>query len=130
TLGHDFIPEGIHAGGLRYHGMAPLVSLLHRAGIIDAVNYPQLKCFQAAITFARAEGIFVAPETSHAVCCTIDEGLRAKEEGKEKTILFNLSGHGHFDMAAYEKYMVGELKDYEYPEEKVQDALTHLPVAV
>jgi tryptophan synthase beta chain len=130
TLGHDFIPEGIHAGGLRYHGMAPLISLLHRAGVIEAVNYPQLKCFEAAIVFARAEGIFVAPETSHAVCCAIDEAQAAKEEGKEKVILFNLSGHGHFDMAAYEKYMAGELTDYEYPEERVQDALAHLPAGV
>jgi tryptophan synthase beta chain len=130
TLGHDFIPEGIHAGGLRYHGMAPLVSLLHRAGIIEAVNYPQLKCFEAAIVFARSEGIFAAPETSHAICGVIEEAQKAKEEGKEKTILFNLSGHGHFDMAAYEKYMAGELTDYEYPEKRVQDALAHLPVGV
>jgi len=127
TLGHDFIPAGIHAGGLRYHGMAPLVSLLHREGVVEAINYPQLKCFEAAMTFARAEGIIVAPETSHAVCGVIDEALKAKEEGKEKTILFNLSGHGHFDMAAYEKYFAGELIDYEYPEESVQEALAHLP---
>ena len=129
TLGHDFIPAGIHAGGLRYHGMAPLVSLLHRQGIIEAVCYPQLKCFEAAITFSRAEGIIVAPETSHAVACVIDEALKAKEEGKEKTILFNLSGHGHFDMAAYEKYLAGELSDYEHPEEKIREALAHLPKA-
>ena len=127
TLGHDFIPEGIHAGGLRYHGMAPLVSLLHRTGVVEAVNYPQLKCFEAAMTFARTEGTIVAPETSHAVCSAIDEAIRAKEEGKEKTILFNLSGHGYFDMAAYEKYFAGELIDYEYPEEKIQAALAHLP---
>ncbi len=127
TLGHDFIPAGIHAGGLRYHGMAPLVSLLHRAGVVEAVSYTQLKCFEAAVTFARAEGIIVAPETSHAVCCAMDEALKAKEEGKEKTILFNLSGHGHFDMAAYEKYFAGELVDYEYPAEKVEEALAHLP---
>ena len=109
TLGHDFIPPGIHAGGLRYHGMSPLVSLLHREGVVEAVSYPQLKCFEAAMTFARAEGLIVAPETSHAICCVVDEALKAKEEGKEKTILFNLSGHGHFDMAAYEKYFAGEL---------------------
>lgn len=127
TLGHDFIPEGIHAGGLRYHGMAPLVSLLHRAGVVEAVSYPQLKCFEAAIIFARSEGIVVAPETSHAVCCAIEEALKAKEERKERTILFNLSGHGYFDMAAYEKYFAGELIDYEYPAEKVQEALAHLP---
>jgi tryptophan synthase beta chain len=127
TLGHDFIPPGIHAGGLRYHGMSPLVSLLHREGVVEAVSYPQLKCFEAAIAFSRAEGIVVAPETSHAVCSAIDEALRAKEEGKEKTILFNLSGHGFFDMAAYEKYFAGELTDYEYPEERVHEALAHLP---
>jgi len=127
TLGHDFIPAGIHAGGLRYHGMAPLVSLLHQKGIVEAVSYPQLQCFDAAITFSRAEGILVAPETSHAVACVIDEALIAKEEGKEKTILFNLSGHGHFDMGAYEKYFAGELENYDYPEEKIKEALKHLP---
>jgi len=129
TLGHDFIPAGIHAGGLRYHGMAPLVSLLHREGVVEAVSYPQLKCFEAAIIFCRAEGIIVAPETSHAVACVLDEARKANEEGKEKTILFNLSGHGHFDMAAYEKYLAGELSDYEYPGEKVKEALAHLPRA-
>jgi tryptophan synthase beta chain len=127
TLGHDFIPAGIHAGGLRYHGMAPLVSLLHRAGVVEAVSYPQLKCFEAAVTFARTEGIVVAPETSHAVCAAIDEAFKAKEEGRERTILFNLSGHGHFDMAAYEQYFAGELTDYEHPEEKIHEALAHLP---
>jgi tryptophan synthase beta chain len=130
TLGHEFIPAGIHAGGLRYHGMAPLVSLLHRAGVVEAVSYPQLKCFDTAIQFARAEGIIVAPETSHAVCCAIEEALKAKEEGKERVILFNLSGHGHLDMAAYEKYLAGELTDYEHPEEKIREALAHLPKAV
>jgi tryptophan synthase beta chain len=127
TLGHDFIPPGIHAGGLRYHGMAPTVSLLHRAGVIEATSYPQLTCFEAAITFARAEGLIVAPETSHAVACVIDEALKAKEEGKERTILFNLSGHGHFDMAAYDKYFSGGLEDFHYPEEKIRAALAHLP---
>jgi len=129
TLGHDFVPVGIHAGGLRYHGMAPLVSLLHREGVVEAVSYPQLKCFEAAVTFSRAEGIILAPETSHAVRCVIDEALKAKEEGKERTILFNLSGHGHFDMAAYDKYFAGELLDYEHPEEKIKEALAHLPKA-
>jgi tryptophan synthase beta chain len=127
TLGHDFIPPGIHAGGLRYHGMAPLVSLLHREGIVEAVSYPQLKCFEAAMAFARAEGIIVAPETAHAVACVVEEAWKAKEEGKARTILFNLSGHGHFDMAAYEKYFAGELSDYHYSEEKVKEALNHLP---
>jgi len=129
TLGHDFIPAGIHAGGLRYHGMAPSVSLLHRQGVVEAVSYPQLKCFEAAVIFSRAEGIIVAPETSHAVACVIDEALKAKEEGKERTILFNLSGHGYFDMAAYDKFFAGELSDYEYPEQKVKEALAHLPKA-
>jgi len=129
TLGHDFIPPGIHAGGLRYHGMAPTVSLLHRAGVIEATSYPQLRCFEAAITFARAEGLIVAPETSHAVACVIDEALKAKEEGKEKTILFNLSGHGHFDMGAYDMYFSGGLENYAYPEEKIREALAHLPKA-
>lgn len=95
--------------------------------LVEAVSYTQLKCFEAAVTFARTEGIIVAPETSHAVCGVIDEALKAKEEGKEKTILFNLSGHGHFDMAAYEKYFAGELVDYEYPADKVHEALAHLP---
>ena len=129
TLGHDFVPPGIHAGGLRYHGMSPLVSLLHRAGVVEAVSYPQLKCFEAALAFARSEGLIVAPETSHAICCVVEEAKRAKEEGKESTILFNLSGHGHFDMAAYEKYFAGELSDYQYPAEKVKEALAHLPKA-
>jgi tryptophan synthase beta chain len=104
------------------------VSLLHRAGVIEATSYPQLRCFEAAITFARAEGIIVAPETSHAVACVIDEALKAKEEGKERTILFNLSGHGHFDMGAYDKYFAGALENYAYPEEKIRAALEHLPV--
>jgi len=109
--------------------MAPLVSLLHRQGVVEAVSYPQLQCFEAAIAFARAEGTIIAPETSHAVACVIDEARKAQEEGKEKTILFNLSGHGHFDMAAYEKYFAGELEDYHYPDEKIREALAHLPKA-
>jgi tryptophan synthase beta chain len=127
TLGHDFIPPGIHAGGLRYHGMSPLVSLLHREGVVEAVSYPQLKCFESAIAFARSEGLIVAPETSHAIACVVEEAAKAKEEGKERTILFNLSGHGHFDMAAYEKYFAGGLEDYHYPAEKIREALRHLP---
>lgn len=129
TLGHDFIPPGIHAGGLRYHGMSPLVSLLHRHGVIEAVNYPQVRCFEAAVLFARAEGIIVAPETSHAVACAIDEARRAKEEGREKTIVFNLSGHGMLDLGSYEKYFSGELVDYEYPDDKIKESLAHLPKA-
>jgi tryptophan synthase beta chain len=127
TLGHDFVPAGIHAGGLRYHGMAAQVSALYKAGIIDAVALPQTVCFQAAVQFARSEGIVPAPESSHAVRAAIDEALRCKEEGVSRNILFNLSGHGHFDMAAYDAYLAGNLVDYEYPADKVAEALKTLP---
>ena len=127
TLGHTFMPVGIHAGGLRYHGMAPQVSALHKAGLIDAVALPQLACFAAAVQFARTEGIVPAPETSHAIRAAIDEALRCKEEGVGRTILFNFSGHGHFDMAAYDAYLAGQLVDYDYPAEKVAEALKSLP---
>ena len=127
TLGHDFIPPGIHAGGLRYHGMAPLVSLLHHEGVVEARSYRQLKCFEAAVLFARAEGMIVAPETSHAVAGVVEEALRAKEEGKEKTILFNLSGHGMLDLGSYEKYFAGELTDFELGDEHIEKALASLP---
>jgi len=129
TLGHDFIPPGIHAGGLRYHGMSPLVSLLHREGVIESRSYPQLTCFKAALAFARAEGLIVAPETSHAIACVIDEALAAKEAGKETTILFNLSGHGLLDLGSYGKYLAGELTDYELPDEKIKESLATLPKA-
>jgi tryptophan synthase beta chain len=111
TLGHDFIPPGIHAGGLRYHGAAPLVSFLRKQDIIEAITEPQLGTFEAGIQFARAEGIVPAPESNHAIRAAIDEALKAKEEGKEKVILFNLSGHGNFDMQAYADYLAGKLKD-------------------
>ena len=127
TLGHDFMPPGIHAGGLRYHGASPLVSQLLHHGVIEARAVGQMACFEAAVTFARAEGIIPAPESSHAIRGAIDEALRAKEEGKERVILFNLSGHGHVDMAAYDAYFAGELEDYEYPAEKVKESLAHLP---
>ena len=127
TLGHDFVPPGIHAGGLRYHGMSPLVSLLHSNKVIDAVAYHQLEVFQAAITFAKAEGIIPAPETAHAIKGVIDEALKAKVEGKAKTIVFNFSGHGYFDLAAYDKYYDGQLEDYEYPEELVRKAEANIP---
>ncbi|MCL5108227.1 MAG: TrpB-like pyridoxal phosphate-dependent enzyme [Chloroflexi bacterium] len=127
TLGHTFIPEGIHAGGLRYHGMAPQISALHKAGIIDAIALPQTTCFAAALQFARTEGIVPAPETSHAIRAAIDEALRCKEEGVARTILFNFSGHGHFDMAAYDAYLAGQLVDYDYPADKVAEALKSLP---
>ncbi|PLX78389.1 MAG: TrpB-like pyridoxal phosphate-dependent enzyme [Desulfuromonas sp.] len=127
TLGHDFVPPGIHAGGLRYHGAAPLVSQLVDAGIVEAKAVPQLASFEAAVLFSRSEGIIPAPESSHAIRGAIDEALQAKEEGKEKVVLFNLSGHGHVDMAAYDAYFSGELEDYEYPEEAIADSLAHLP---
>ncbi len=127
TLGHSFVPPGIHAGGLRYHGMAPLISALHHAGIIEPCAYHQTEVFQSAVLFARTEGIIIAPETAHAAHAAIVEAQRAKANGEEKCIMFNLSGHGHFDMAAYDKYFSGEMEDYEYPDEKVQEALTHLP---
>jgi len=127
TLGHDFIPAPLHAGGLRYHGMAPLVSHLHELGLIESESHHQKTCFDANLSFARAEGHLMAPETSHAMREVMDEALRCKESGEAKVIAFNASGHGHFDMASYEKYFGGELEDYEYPEEKIREALERLP---
>lgn len=111
TLGHDFVPPSIHAGGLRYHGDSPIVSYLAHKKLIEAVNYEQTKVFEAALTFAKTEGIIPAPETSHAIKAAIDEAIKAREEKKEVNILFNLSGHGYFDLSAYDLYMQGELKD-------------------
>jgi len=127
TLGHDFMPPGIHAGGLRYHGASPLVSQLVHAGVAEAKAVPQIACFEAAVLFSRCEGIIPAPESSHAIRGAIDEALQAKEEGKERVILFNLSGHGHVDMAAYDAYFSGGLEDYDYPEEAIKESLAHLP---
>ena len=127
TLGHDFIPAGIHAGGLRYHGMAPTVCGLYDAGHIEAVAVKQIPTFEAAIQFARAEGIVPAPESAHAIRAAIDEALDAKAKGEKRVILFNLSGHGNFDMGAYEAYLSGKLEDYEYPAEAVQEAMKNLP---
>ncbi|MFL5727770.1 MAG: TrpB-like pyridoxal phosphate-dependent enzyme [Chloroflexota bacterium] len=127
TLGHDFIPEPIHAGGLRYHGMSPLVSLLKEHGDIEARSVHQRASFAAGVQFARAEGILPAPEPTHAIRVAIDEALAAKAAGEERVILFNLCGHGHFDLGAYEKYLNGSLEDYEYPAEAVAAALEHLP---
>ncbi|MBI2304718.1 MAG: TrpB-like pyridoxal phosphate-dependent enzyme [Chloroflexi bacterium] len=127
TLGHTFIPPGIHAGGLRYHGMAPLVCLLHDQKVIEAVAYHQNAVFNAAVTFARAEGTIPAPETAHAIRAVIDEAMACKASGERKTILFNCSGHGLLDMAAYDAYLAGRLEDYAYPKEKVEEALAHLP---
>jgi tryptophan synthase beta chain len=127
TLGHTFMPAGIHAGGLRYHGMAPSLSALFDAGYIDALAVPQVGTFDAAAQFTRAEGILPAPESAHAVRVAIDEALDAKAKGEKRVILFNLSGHGHFDMTAYQSYLNGELQDFEYPAEAVQEAMQHLP---
>jgi tryptophan synthase beta chain len=127
TLGHDFMPPGIHAGGLRYHGDSPLISQLYHDGLIEAVAYGQTAVFEAALLFARTEGIIPAPESAHAIKCAIDEALKAKEEGKEKVILFNLSGHGFLDLPSYEAYLSGKLVDYEYPAEKIKESLERLP---
>jgi len=122
TLGHDFVPPPIHAGGLRYHGMAPLVSMLVDKGLVEARAVAQTKTFDAGVQFARAEGILPAPESNHAIRVAIDEALSAREEGRPRTILFNLSGHGHFDLSAYESYLSGRLEDYEYtPKEKAAE---------
>jgi tryptophan synthase beta chain len=129
TLGSTFVPPGFHAGGLRYHGMAPLVSHLADLGLIEARSYAQLEVFEAGVRFARAEGILPAPEANHAVKAAIDEALWAKQEGVERTILFNLCGHGHFDMQAYLDYFAGKLDDVQYDESELALALAGLPVA-
>ena len=127
TLGHDFMPPSIHAGGLRYHGASALVSQLYHEKLIEAVAVPQVATFEAGVTFARDEGIIPAPESCHAIRAVLDEALRCKASGEPKTLLFNLSGHGHFDMAAYDKYFAGKLEDYEYPQEAIEAALERLP---
>lgn len=128
TLGHDFIPAAIHAGGLRYHGMAPSLCALYDAGYIEAVAVPQLSTFAAAVQFAKAEGLLPAPESAHAIRAAIDEALDAKEKGEKRVILFNLSGHGHFDLSSYEAYLSGSLEDYEYPTEAIEAAQATLPL--
>jgi len=127
TLGHDFIPAGIHAGGLRYHGDSPLVSQLCYEGLIEAQAYHQTVVFQSSLAFARSEGILPAPESSHAIHSAIVEAKKADEEGKERAILFNLSGHGFFDLAAYDDFLSGRLVDHEHPETKIREALSRLP---
>jgi tryptophan synthase beta chain len=127
TLGHDFIPPAIHAGGLRYHGMAPSLCALYDQGLIEATAVPQLATFEAALQFSRAEGLVPAPESAHAIRTAIDEALDAKEKGEKRVILFNLSGHGYFDLASYELYLNGKLQDYDYPVEAIQDAMVSLP---
>lgn len=127
TLGSTFTPPGFHAGGLRYHGMAPLVSHIKELGLLEATSYTQGECFAAGVLFARAEGIVPAPEANHAVKGVIEEALRCKREGRSETIVFNLCGHGHFDMVAYQKYFAGELTDEQYDEKELAMALSGLP---
>ncbi|OYT65974.1 TrpB-like pyridoxal phosphate-dependent enzyme [Candidatus Bathyarchaeota archaeon ex4484_205] len=127
TLGHMFVPPPIHAGGLRYHGDAPILCKLTKDGVMDAVAYHQNEVFEAAVLFAKTEGFVVAPETAHAVKAVVDEAIKCREKGERKIILFNCSGHGHFDLAAYDQYLKGKLEDYEYPIELVKKALQHLP---
>jgi len=127
TLGHDFIPAPVHAGGLRYHGMAPIICHLHNLGLVEARAVHQLGTFEAGIQFAQTEGIISAPETNHAIRVTIDEALKCKESGEAKTILLAHSGHGHVDMAAYDAFLSGKLQDYAHPEEAIKQSLESLP---
>jgi tryptophan synthase beta chain len=127
TLGHDFVPAPIHAGGLRYHGMSAQISAIKEAGLIEAVNVQQRHIFDAALSFTRAEGILPAPEPSHAIWGAMIEALKCKESGESKTIIFNLCGHGHFDLASYDSYMSNQLEDFDYPEEAIQRSLEKLP---
>ncbi|NOZ10858.1 MAG: TrpB-like pyridoxal phosphate-dependent enzyme [Gammaproteobacteria bacterium] len=127
TLGHDFMPPGIHAGGLRYHGDSALVSQLYNEGLIEAIAVPQIATFEAGVMFSKAEGIIPAPESNHAIRACIDEALACKRSGEAKTLLFNLSGHGHFDMAAYDRYFSGELEDFDYPEEAIKKSMQNIP---
>jgi tryptophan synthase beta chain len=128
TLGHDFIPEGIHAGGLRYHGMSPLLSHIYELGLVEAEAIGQVECFEAGVQFARTEGIVPAPEPTHALAAAIREARKATETGQETVILTALCGHGHLDMAAYQAFLAGELVDYDYPEDKVAEAMARVPV--
>ncbi len=127
TLGHTFVPSPIHAGGLRYHGMSPIICHLYNLGLIEAKAVHQLATFEAGVTFARTEGIISAPEPCHALKVAIDEALKCKESGESKTILIAHSGHGHFDLAAYDEYLSGRMRDYEFPEDKIKEALAQLP---
>ena len=126
TLGHTFIPPSIHAGGLRYHGVAPLISRLYLDGFIEAQAYKQLEVFEAAVLFARTEGIIPAPESAHAIKAVIEEVKKAKAEARKKTILFNLSGHGHLDLAAYDAYFAGKLENHDLPREEIKRALAQI----
>lgn len=124
TLGHDFMPSPIHAGGLRYHGAGVIVSQLLKDGLIEAVSQNQQRCFEAGMQFTRSEGIIPAPEATHAIATVIDEALRCKEEGTEKTILFNLCGHGYLDLASYASYLAGELTDHGVSEEEIKRSVS------
>ena len=127
TLGHGFVPPPLHAGGLRYHGMASIICELWDQNLLDMVAIPQMETFSAAITFAKAEGIVAAPEAAHGIAGAIREALAAKEAGQERVILFNLCGHGHFDMSAYDAYLAGELSNYEFPQAEIDRAMEALP---
>jgi tryptophan synthase beta chain len=127
TLGHDFVPDPIHAGGLRYHGMAPLLSHMYELGLFEAEARPQRECFEAGLLFARNEGIVPAPEPTHALAATIDEARRCARTGEEKVILTALCGHGHFDMSAYARHLSGEMTDLELSQERIEASLTGLP---
>jgi len=127
TLGHGFIPPPVHAGGLRYHGMAPIICHLLNLGLVEARAEQQLGTFKAGVDFARSEGIISAPEADHAIRATIDEAIKCRESGEAKTILLALSGHGHVDMAAYQAYFEGKLEDYQYSLEKIEESLHDLP---
>jgi len=127
TIGHDFVPDPIHAGGLRYHGMSPLISHVYELGLMTAESRHQRECFAAGVEFARSEGIVPAPEPTHALAVAIDEARRCIETGEEKVILTALCGHGHLDLAAYDKYLAGQVEDYEHPQERIDEALEHLP---
>jgi tryptophan synthase beta chain len=127
TLGHSFVPAGIHAGGLRYHGMSPLISHIYELGLIEAEAVKQRAAFESAVTFARSEGILPAPESAHAIRTTVDQAVAASESGESRTILFGLSGHGNFDLSAYDSYLSGSLHDYEHPQEAIDAALAELP---
>lgn len=127
TLGHDFVPAGIHAGGLRYHGAAPLLSHLLNLGYLEARAYPQNPVFEAAVKFSQLEGVLPAPESAHAIKAAIDEAIAAREEGKPRVIVFCLTGHGHFDLSAYDNYLAGKLQDFEHPDEEIAKALAALP---
>lgn len=128
TLGHGFIPEAIHAGGLRYHGMAPLVSHVYELGLVEAMSVPQTECFSSALQFARSEGIVPAPEPTHALAAAIREALACKESGEEKVILTALCGHGHLDLASYDKYMNGEMEDLDLSDAQIAEAMSSVPV--